>query len=314
MKKKLECVVTGGAGFIGSCLAGRLVGEGHRVVVLDNLCTGNIANVPKDSDFIYFDISNPNNYYKIAKLKPDVMFHIAGQSSGEISFENPFHDLEVNTKGTVLLLDHCLKNGVKRFFYTSSMSVYGDRRKKVDETETPDPISFYGASKLASEKYISIYSKNGIDFTVFRPFNVYGPLQNMANMKQGMVSIFMAYLLKGQPVHVKGSLERYRDFVYIDDVVDCFMKCLASEKAVNRIYNLATGKKTTVGKLIEMMFAAAGKPGYPVKVAGSTPGDTFGIFGDNKRVCDDTGWKPSTGLADGLKKMYGHYAGTGKRS
>jgi len=314
MKKKFECVVTGGAGFIGSCLAKRLVDEGHRVVVLDNLCTGNMANVPNGAEFIYFDIANPAGYYKLSKLKPDVMFHIAGQSSGEISFENPFYDLDVNTKGTVLLLDHCHKNGIKRFFYTSSMSVYGDRRKKVDESETPEPISFYGTTKLASEKYISIYSKNGIDFTIFRPFNVYGPLQNLTNMKQGMVSIFMAFLLKGETVHVKGSLERYRDFVYIDDVVECFMRCLESKNAVNKIYNLATGKKTTVGKLLELMFAAAGKPDYPVKVAGNTPGDTFGIFGDNSKVMRETGWKPETVLNKGLKNMYDHYANMKKRS
>ncbi len=304
---KKEIIVTGGAGFIGSALARRLLADGYKVYVLDNLCTGYLENVPKDSEFIYFDAAQSGYYHKLKNVKPSAVYHIAGQSSGEVSFDNPLYDFDVNARSTLMMLDFCKNAGTRRFFYASSMSVYGNKMKRVDENEPPEPISFYGASKLASERYMNIYSKAGIASTAFRLFNVYGPMQNLNNMRQGMASIYMAFVLKNIEVHVKGSLDRYRDFVYIDDVVDCFIECLKNPSAENKIYNVASGRKTTVLELLKNIFAAAGKPDHPYRSEGSTPGDTFGIFADISKVTAEISWKPRMAIEDGLKKMYEHY-------
>jgi len=304
---KKEIIVTGGAGFIGGSLAGRLIKEGYKVIVLDNFSTGYHENIPNEADFIYFDVSQPGYYHKIKKLKPAAVFHIAGQSSGEVSFDNPLYDFDVNARSTLMMLDYCKSNDVKRFFYASSMSVYGNKMKQVAEDEPLEPISFYGASKLASEKYMAIYSKAGIATTAFRLFNVYGPMQNLNNMRQGMVSIYMAFMLAEKPVHVKGPLERYRDFIYIDDVINCFMECLFNKNTENKVYNVAAGRKTTILSLLETMFEAAGEKGYPYKSEGSTPGDTFGIFAEINKITSETNWRPQTSLGEGIKKMYEFY-------
>lgn len=115
----------------------------------------------------------------------------------------------------------------------------------------PNPKSFYGAGKLASESYVNIYSKMGINTTLLRLFNVYGPGQNMENLRQGMISIYMAYILKKEPILVKGQSERFRDLVYIDDAIEAYIKCLDNPRAFGKIYNVATGIKTTVKELLE---------------------------------------------------------------
>jgi UDP-glucose 4-epimerase len=299
-------VVTGGAGFIGSHLARRLVSEGWKVIVIDNLSTGFKENIPPEAEFISADISDKGFIANLKPVRCDVIFHLAAQSSGEISFDDPVYDLNTNCMSTILLLDWCRKNGVKRFIYTSSMSIYGDQEvQPVAETAVPHPKSFYGAGKLASEAYISIYSKMGLDTTSLRLFNVYGPGQNMGNMRQGMVSIYMAYLLDRKELHVKGSADRYRDIIYIDDVINAYMKCIDRTETFGKSYNIATGRKTTVGELVSGLLKAFGydKSGYPVRYSGSTPGDTFGIYADIGSFMHDTGWKPSVKLEDGIKIM-----------
>jgi len=303
MKKAL---VTGGAGFIGSHLAKRLLKEKWQVDVMDNLSTGYKENVPSGVNFKSVDLSKDNFVKELPNKKYDVVFHLAAQSSGEISFDDPEYDLKTNCLSTVQLLDWCLKKGIKRFIYTSSMSIYGDQKvQPVKETTAPLPKSFYGIGKLASEKYLRVYEKLGVHSTSLRLFNVYGPGQNMENLRQGMVSIYMAYIVKGQPVLVKGSPKRFRDIVYIDDVIEAYMKCWNNPKTFGKVYNVATGKKTTVKELLKAELKAFGyNPAkYPVKFKGSTPGDTFGIYAEVSAIKKDTGWKPKVNLREGLKRM-----------
>jgi len=178
--------------------------------------------------------------------------------------------------GTLLLLSWAMDGRVKRFIYTSSMSIYGDDQDlPVKETAPPRPLSFYGVGKLASEKYIDIFIKKGLPVTSLRLFNVYGPGQNMKNLKQGMVSIYMAYIAKGEPILVKGSRDRFRDFIYIDGIVGAFIGTAFSEKAANKTFNVGTGKQTFVWLLLDEITKAFGyKVGdYPIKFEGNTPGD-----------------------------------------
>lgn len=299
-------LVTGGAGFIGSHLARRLLSEGWKVHIIDNLSTGFKDNVPPKAGFTLLDLSKDDFVKDLPKDNFDAVFHLAGQSSGEISFDDPVYDLKTNCLSTLLLLDWCYKNKINRFIYTSSMSIYGEQEiQPVKEGALPEPKSFYAVGKLASEKYVNIYAAKGLNTTSLRLFNVYGPGQNMGNLRQGMVSIYMGYIAKGEEILVKGDAQRYRDFIYIDDVIDAYMSCLDNDRTFGKTYNIATGIKTHVSDLISAELKAFGYDPlkYPVRFSGSTPGDTFGIFADITAIKEDTNWSPKVSLPTGLKKM-----------
>ena len=306
MKAKQNVLVTGGAGFIGSCLSSRLIDEGYNVVVIDNLSTGFESNMPPKAKFFKLDISKEDFLNRLPNIRFDYVFHLAAQSSGEISFEDPAYDVKTNVMGTLLLLNWSMEKRVKRFIYTSSMSIYGDDQDlPVKETAPPRPLSFYGVGKLASEKYADIFIKKGLPITALRLFNVFGPGQNMENLKQGMVSIYMAYIAKNAPILVKGSKDRFRDFIYIDDIIDAFVRTAFSEKAANETFNVGTGKQTFVWKLLDEITKAFGyKIGdYPIRFEGSTPGDQIGIYADISKIKRYLSWEPKVELSDGIVKM-----------
>lgn len=308
----VQYLVTGGAGFIGSHIAKRLLEEGNEVVVADNLLTGSMENVPAGAEFIYIDLANDNHYYRLDRFKPKAVLHLAGQSSGEISFESPINDMDINTKATILLCNWSLKQGCKRILYASSVSVYGNgiNGRPMAESDMPMPLSFYGCSKLASEKYLSVFgSSYGLKTTAFRIFNTYGPGQNMANMKQGMASIYLSYILNRNRLQVKGSLERFRDFIYIDDVVDMWVGSIDDKRTFNKVLNQGTGTKTTVRELIDILLAETNKPDFPVEEIEGTPGDVFGSVADMSYVSRQLKWEPKTPLREGIKKMVGFYTG-----
>lgn len=303
---KNTVIVTGGAGFIGSHIAKRLIETGYDVVVIDNLHTGTADNLPHGVEFIEGDLSQKKCLSTLPGEDVYAVLHLAAQSSGEVSNEKPELDLQVNTLSTLRLLQWCKSHHVPRFMYASSMAVYGNVVKNpVSETQICNPLSFYGISKLSSEHYIQHFGQEGLATTCFRMFSVYGPGQNMTNMKQGMVSIFLAYLLRGEEIWVKGSGGRFRDFIYIDDVVDVWCSSLKNDKTYGKIYNLATGKKTTVGELVQKEIELYGldPKTCPVRFEGSTPADQFGLFADISLIKRDLGWEPDISLDEGLKKM-----------
>ena len=297
-------LVTGGAGFIGSQVARALIDRGHEVVVVDNLTTGYRENVPTKALFIERACQDDSLYQALGSQTFDAVLHIAGQSSGEVSFEDPVYDLRTNTESTLRLVQHALSNGCTRFVYASSMSVYGDKADRpVKEDEPPKPLSFYGVGKLASEHYLRIYEAQGLRPTSLRLFNVYGPGQNLANMRQGMISIYLAQMLRDDKVLVKGGLDRFRDFVYIEDVVEAFLACLQNERSIGQILNVGTGQRVTVGQLLELMFEVYGRR-LPVTLGEGTPGDQFGIRANTSLFEGTMGFKAGTGLTTGLENMF----------
>jgi UDP-glucose 4-epimerase len=300
-------LVTGGAGFIGSHTAKRLLDAGHRVVVADNLLTGARENVPGGAEFILIDLADADEYGRLSDVKPKAIIHLAGQSSGEISHENPTNDLAINTRATILMGNWARKVGCDRLIYSSSTSVYGDGASPgcyMSEDDAPAPKSFYGCGKLASEHYLKVFqSSYGINCTSFRLFNVYGPGQNMQNMKQGMVSIYLSYVLYRDSLLVKGSMDRYRDLVYVSDVVDILVDSIDNEHSFDGIFNVGTGMKTTVRELVNLIRKVTGKPDFPVEEGEGTPGDTFGSVADVSYVKAKLGWKAKVPLEDGLREM-----------
>jgi UDP-glucose 4-epimerase len=314
LPERRHLLVTGGAGFIGSHLARRCLALGYDVTVIDNLATGKRGNVPPGAAFIEGDISDGEVLSRIPPRRIDAVLHLAAQSSGEVSDEHPDLDLRVNTLGTLLLLTFCKKRGIPRFLYASSMAVYGDPPcNPVSEEEPCRPLSCYGISKRASELYIGHFAREGLATTCFRMFSVYGPGQDLGNLKQGMVSIFLAYLLEGKPVHVKGSGDRFRDFIYIDDVVEAWVRALDSPATFGKVYNLATGEKTLVRDLVRAEILALGlDPGrYPVNYGGSTPADQFGLYADISKLRRDLGWKPVITLSAGIGRKVAWARGEG---
>jgi UDP-glucose 4-epimerase len=304
MGQRRHVIVTGGAGFIGSHLAARLLDAGHEVTVLDNLSTGRLANIPAGADFIEMDLGREEEYGLLDGLAGDAVFHLAGQSSGEASFYDPLGDLRSHVLSTFWLLKWCLKKQLKRFIYASSMSIYGEPQYlPVDEVHPQGPKTFYGAGKMAAEAYIKLYQTLGIETTIFRLFSVYGPGQNLENKMQGMISIYLSFLLEGRPILVKGSKERFRDFVYVDDVVEAWLAAWDNPRSYGKVYNVASGQKTRVADLIEALKQALGCPGHPVEYQAGTPGDQFGIVGQNAAITWDLQWQPRVGLAEGLKRQ-----------
>jgi len=297
-------LVTGAAGFIGAAVAKELIEQGHKVVSIDNLSTGVRDNLPEGTDFIEGDCQDPQVIEGLKQYQFDAIFHIAGQSSGEISFDNPVYDLQTNAQSTLMLLDYARHHGCNNVIYASTMSVYGDQPDfSIDESYTPRPKSFYGVGKLASEHYLRVYSANyGIGTSALRLFNVFGPGQNLENMRQGMASIFMAMAIRESKMLVKGDKRRYRDFVYIDDVVSAFLAAANRPQKDYECFNVCTGKRTYVEDVVDHINLNLDKA-VPVTYVGSTPGDQFGIVGEPKKLISYTGWQPQVGFAEGMKQM-----------
>ena len=296
-------LITGVAGFIGSALARSLVAQGHHVLGIDNLITGNRSNIPVSCEFIEGDIADKSVLALFVGKEINAILHLAAQSSGEISFEKPEYDVMTNTLGTLNLLNFAVDNNIKRFLYASTMSIYGDvDDRAICEEQSKTPKSYYGITKLAAEHYVRVFSDR-LNTTSFRLFNVYGPGQNMSNLKQGMVSIYLAYFMRNEPVVVKGSKERYRDLTYIDDVVDAWIASIDNPSTYGKIYNLATGKKTTVEALLQELKSAWGVVEYPIEYQEGTPGDQFGIYADISRLQSDLKWEPKVTLHEGVQRF-----------
>lgn len=301
----MRVLITGGAGFIGAALANRLINEGHAVLVVDNLSTGKQANIPKEAEFIEYDLAKADCLDHLPSGRFDAVCHLAAQSSGPASIEMPYYDLQVNAASTLLLSRWCLKNKVSRFLYASSMTVYGNKHASpVSEDAFCEPIAYYGVSKLASEHLLRLASLEGLRTTSFRMFSVYGPGQNLGNLKQGMASIFMAYLLRGEEVPVTGSLERFRDFIYIDDVVDAWVNALQMKQTPAPVYNLGNGKATTVSELLRILIDVMKlDPNYPIKELSGFAFDQFGLTANIDSTKKDLDWKPKIELSAGLHEM-----------
>lgn len=302
----MKYLVTGNAGFIGSAIANKLLIDGHEVYGIDNLSTGYIHNINKNIIFINGDFSQDSVINQLNNIQFDAIFHIGGQSSGEISFENPAYDLNTNTLSTLKLLQYAVKTGCKKFIYASTMSVYGekDEKEQFSEIDETNPKSFYAVGKLASENYMQIFhTEFDIDYTALRYFNVYGPGQNLTNMKQGMVSIYLTQFFDNtyKKIEVKGELNRFRDLIYIDDVVNITIASAINPKFSNQIINVGTGIKTTVEEILNLIKKYTDSK-KDIQITKGTLGDQFGIYADNARLLKFYD-QSLTSFPVGLKKM-----------
>ena len=310
---KGNILITGCGGFIASKIAKSFIDndEYEKVISIDNFLTGSESSLPKEVICYEGDCSEKTLIQKIFDYhEVDTVLHFAAQSSGEISFDDPEYDLRTNTLSTLHLLDAAVKFKVKKFIFASTMSVYGDKNECVNELSPCEPKSFYGVGKLASERYIKIYKDLfGLNAISLRLFNIYGPGQNLENLRQGMVSIYLAQLLKSNKLDVHGSIERFRDLVYVDDVVSIVRELLKLDLFVDDILNIGTGKKTTVEEMIKKVCVALNKDFENVKIVQpkKTLGDISGIYADNTKLLKIFPNLHFTSFEDGIKKMARRY-------
>lgn len=296
----MRVLVTGVGGFIGSHVARRFLLEGHEVIGADDFSTGKKQNVPHGVALVEGDLADPATIARLPRGCAAIL-HLAGQSSGEISFDDPVADLRKNVTSTLNLIRFGIECGCERLVYASSMSVYGTVPDVPAQEELPcAPLSCYGVGKLAAEGYLRVYGPR-LPWVALRMFNVYGPGQDMSNLRQGMVSIFLAQALSTGRVHVKGSLERFRDFIYIDDVVEAWYRATFRREAANQVINVGTGTRTTVGALLEAMRGEI--PGMTWFVEGSTPGDQTGIYADTTQLGRLLGLERFVSVADGMRSF-----------
>ena len=293
-----SAVVTGAAGFVGAALSRRLLADGVHVIGVDDLSTGKLKNVASEVEFIDGDVADP----RVLKQLPaavSTVFHLAGQSSGEISFDDPVGDLHRNVVTTLRLIEWCADRDAPRLVLASSMSVYGQQDDPVHvvESSATRPLSCYGVGKLAAEHYLHVY-RDRVPSVALRMFNTYGPGQDLDNLRQGMVSIFVAQAVREGRILVKGSLDRFRDLVHIDDMVEVWVRAGREDSAVGRVLNVGSGVRTSVGELTSMISTAVG--GCPVETTGGTPGDQFGITASTDLLRAVLGFVPGVSVPDGV--------------
>ena len=279
---------------------------GYSIVGIDNFKTGDANNIPNSVDFILGDCAD-STIYETKQLSGkifDTIIHLAGQSSGEISFDDPVQDLKDNCVSTLNLLEYARKISCKNFIFASSMSVYGAVNNfPVNESHPTEPISMYAVGKLASENYLRIFQQYGISSVALRLFNTYGPGQNMTNLKQGMASIYLAQALNGSRIVVKGAPDRFRDLIYIDDVTYIFGRFVKKPLVGSEVYNVCTGVETKVSRLIDVIKLGLNRESIAVDYTEGTPGDQFGIVGDNTRLTQKLGKIDFVDIKSGVKKF-----------
>jgi UDP-glucose 4-epimerase len=303
----MRALVTGGAGFIGSTLVDRLLAEGYAVDVVDSLVTGSLANLSDarsdrshEFSFHQIDIREPSVVDLIVRRKPDVVFHLAAQADVRVSVARPVFDAEVNVIGSLNVIEGARQAGAgKVVFASSGGTIYGDPAPEdlpVDETHPQRPISPYGVAKKAVGDYLFAYRElHALEFTALALANVYGPRQD-PHGEAGVVAIFAGRLLKGEPCTIFGAGDQTRDFVFVDDVVDAFVR--AGDRGTGLLANIGTGVETSVNDLYASMARAAGVDA-PAVHAPPRPGELARSSLDPGKARLYLGWEPWTDLDAG---------------
>lgn len=294
-------IVTGGAGFIGSHVVDALLTEDWRVVVVDDLSTGDARRVAGGATLEIVDVTDrPALDSVVDAARPEAIFHLAAQASVTRSVADPGRDLEVNVRGTLNVLEGATRHGAPVVFTSTGGALYGnDAILPTSEDTPPAPISPYGASKWAAEAYVTTWREaSGIPHAVCRLGNVYGPRQN-PHGEAGVVAIFSLQLSHGDTPTVFGFGKPTRDYVHVQDVAQALLA------AVGRagVYNVSTGVETPVSRLLELLQAAANSAIEP-ELASLRAGELERSCLDSSRAREQLGWQAVVGLEEGLASTY----------
>jgi UDP-glucose 4-epimerase len=307
----MRTLVTGGAGFIGSTLVDRLLVEGHEVDVVDDFSTGSLSNLAdaratagRALTIHHLDITAPAVVELMARRRPELVFHLAAQADVRLSVARPAFDAEVNIVGSLQVLEGARQAETERvIFAASGGTLYGEPAPEdlpVREAHPHQPLSPYGVAKKAVLDYLVAYRElHALEFSALALANVYGPRQD-PHGEAGVVAIFAQRLLDGEPVTIFGDGGQTRDFVFVDDVVDAFVR--AASRGGGLICNIGTGRETSVNELYSTMAGLAGSKVPPV-MAPLRPGELLRSSLDIERASIQLGWRPWTELVDGTRAV-----------
>ncbi len=302
----MKIMVTGGAGFIGSQVVDVLIEAGHEVVIVDNLSTGRRSNLNPAARFYQVDIRSPELEQVFAIERPEVVDHHAAQMDVRRSVADPLYDADINVLGGLKVLQNAVKYGTRKIIYISSGgAVYGEPvYLPCNEQHPVQPLCPYGATKYMLELYLYMYRQTyGLDYSVIRYPNVYGPRQDPAG-EAGVVAIFTGQMLANRSVTIYGTGEQVRDYVFVKDCARA--NALLLTQGSGCIYNLGFGIGTTVNQIFQTLKEVTGY----TKGANYGParaGETFRIYLDAARAKEELGWEPTISLVEGLRKTVAHF-------
>lgn len=306
----MRTLVTGGAGFIGSTLVDRLLEDGNEVIVIDNLASGKLSNLDqarqKYADRLVFhelDIRDPKTVEVVSQSGAEVVFHLAAQMDVRVSVADPVFDAQVNIIGALNVLEGARAANVRKFLFASSGgTIYGEAPEELlpfDESVPRQPLSPYGLTKNAFGDYLFAYKElHGTDYAALALGNVFGPRQD-PHGEAGVVAIFGQRLLSGEKCTIFGDGSATRDYVYVDDVVDAFIKAATRGSG---LYNIGTGVETSTRDLYFAMAAAAGVDEEPAYAPART-GELQRSALDNGKARSELEWEPKVNVAEGSKNV-----------
>ena len=304
----MRVLLTGGAGFIGSHVAQALLGRHHEVAIVDDLSSGKPKNVPSGTHFYAMDIRS--GCEKVFEdFEPEALCHQAAQMDVRRSVKEPLFDADVNVLGTIGLLQNCVEYGVgKVVFASTGGAVYGEQKQFPATEDHPQyPLSPYGVSKLACERYLYYYhAQYGLPYVALRYSNVYGPRQD-PHGEAGVVAIFCGNLAEGRTSTINGSGEQTRDYVYVEDVARANILALEKNGVPPGAYNVGTGLETSVNELHELLLGIAGKD-LAAEHGPAKAGEQVRSCVDPAKAARLLDWRPEVDLEAGLEKTYRLFA------
>jgi len=299
----MKYLVTGGAGFIGSHLVDRLLKDGHEVVVIDDLSTGKLENLAEHPRLKVHQVSILDDIRDLFKYV-DVVFHLAALTRPRESIKNPEKTYDVNVWGTIKVLNFCEKNEIERIVFVSSATTYGFQDKfPTNEKAIQHPVSPYAESKYFGEDLCKFYKKMwGMKINIVRPFNVYGTRQDPSGPYGAAVPKFIDSLKNGKEPFITGDGEQFRDFIYIDDLVELLISAsgVLEFQVHGKTFNGGSGNSTTINDLYKLISKIMDKKVKPRHVKEIKEPMTRADIGKAKRLL---GWKPKVSLKKGLKRM-----------
>ncbi len=306
-----RCLVTGGAGFIGSHLAAELVHRGAKVRIVDNLSTGRLSNISEirsSVEFVRGDLCDP----EVAQAAVDgmqVVFHLAALPSVPLSIDEPWRAHDANVNATVRLLEACVEHPVSRFVFSSSCAAYGDSPEiPKREVMAVEAVSPYAAAKLASEQYVLAFTRAGkLNGVALRYFNVFGPRQDPNSPYSAVIPRFLRAVADGQPVTVYGDGAQTRDFVYVSDVVNANLLAAWEPAAPGQVFNIGSGRQTSLNALLDRIADVTATNPRRINVP-KRHGDVLHSVADINRAGRILGYRPEVSLDDGLELTWASMA------
>jgi len=316
-------LITGGLGFIGSNLARRLVELGSDVLLVDSLIPeygGNLFNVAEIADRVTVNISDIRDTYGLHHLLRgrDYLFNLAGQTSHLDSMTDPVVDLEINCRAQLTLLEACREvNPGINIVFASTRQIYGrPEYVPVDEQHILRPVDVNGVNKMAGEWYHMLYSRAyGIPIAALRLTNTYGPGMRVKDARQTFLGVWIRRLLKREPIEVWGTGEQLRDFTFVDDAVDAFLRAASSDRSRGKVFNLGGDERISLRELAALLVELAGGGEvrlvpFPTERKVIDIGD---YYGDYTQIRETLGWTPKVALRDGLQRTLAFYRSHGAR-